>query len=60
MVRVSVPGGVLTADQYLAMDKLCDAVGNGTLRITTRQGIQSHFVHRATSDPCSPPSTTTW
>ncbi|MBK5222890.1 MAG: NADPH-dependent assimilatory sulfite reductase hemoprotein subunit [Acidimicrobiia bacterium] len=46
MVRVSIPGGVLTADQYLAMDKLSDAVGNGTLRITTRQGIQFHFVRK--------------
>jgi sulfite reductase (ferredoxin) len=44
MVRVSVPGGVLTADQYLALDRLCDVVGNGTLRITSRQGIQFHFV----------------
>jgi sulfite reductase (ferredoxin) len=44
MVRVSIPGGVLTAEQYLVMDKLCDAVGNGTLRVTTRQGIQYHFV----------------
>ena len=44
MVRVSVPGGVLTAEQYLALDRLCDVVGNGTLRITSRQGIQFHFV----------------
>jgi sulfite reductase (ferredoxin) len=46
MVRVSVPGGVLTAEQYLTMDKLADAVGNATLRITTRQGIQYHFVRK--------------
>jgi sulfite reductase (ferredoxin) len=44
MVRVSVPGGVLTAEQYLALDRLCDVVGNGTLRVTSRQGIQFHFV----------------
>ena len=30
MVRVSIPGGILNAEQYLSMDKLCDAVGNGT------------------------------
>lgn len=46
MVRVSIPGGVLEPQQYLAMDKLADAVGNGTLRITTRQGIQFHFVRK--------------
>ena len=46
MVRAGIPGGVLTAQQYLAMDKLADAVGNSTLRITTRQGLQYHFVRK--------------
>ena len=46
MVRVSIPGGVLTAEQYLAMDTLCDEVASGTLRITSRQGIQYHFVRK--------------
>jgi sulfite reductase beta subunit-like hemoprotein len=46
MVRVSIPGGTLNAEQYLSMDKLCDAVGNGILRITSRQGIQYHFVRK--------------
>ncbi|MDQ6784716.1 MAG: NADPH-dependent assimilatory sulfite reductase hemoprotein subunit [Actinomycetota bacterium] len=46
MVRVSIPGGILTAEQYLAMDTLCDAVASGTLRITSRQGIQYHFVRK--------------
>jgi sulfite reductase (ferredoxin) len=44
MVRASIPGGVLTADQYLAADRLADEVGNATLRITTRQGLQWHLV----------------
>ena len=46
MVRTGIPGGVLTADQYLVMDKLADAVGNGTLRITTRQDLQFHRVYK--------------
>jgi sulfite reductase (ferredoxin) len=46
MVRASVPGGALTAEQYLAMDKLADVVGNSTLRITSRQGLQYHFVRK--------------
>jgi len=29
------------------MDRLADEVANGTLRITTRQGIQYHFTHKA-------------
>jgi sulfite reductase (ferredoxin) len=44
MVRVRMPGGVLTAAQYLALDGLSDQFGNATLRITTRQGIQFHGV----------------
>ena len=43
MVRVGVPGGVLTADQYLTLDRLAD-IGDGSLRITTRQDIQYHYV----------------
>ncbi|MFT8244267.1 NADPH-dependent assimilatory sulfite reductase hemoprotein subunit [Roseomonas sp. BN140053] len=46
MVRVRIPGGVLTADQYLEMDRLADSVSNTTLRITTRQAIQFHGVLR--------------
>lgn len=47
MVRASVPGGALTAAQYLELDKLCDAVGNATMRITSRQGVQFHFVAKS-------------
>ncbi|MFA9432267.1 NADPH-dependent assimilatory sulfite reductase hemoprotein subunit [Egicoccus sp. AB-alg2] len=44
MVRASIPGGVTTAEQYLACDRLADEVADGTLRITTRQGLQWHKV----------------
>lgn len=44
MVRSRIPGGVLTAEQYLAEDAIAGRYGNGTLRITTRQGIQLHGV----------------
>src|SRR5262245_39175336 len=44
MVRTAVPGGKLTSDQLLAELDLCDEVGNTTLRITTRQGLQLHGV----------------
>jgi sulfite reductase (ferredoxin) len=43
MVRVGIPGGALTAEQYLTLDRLAD-LGGGTLRITTRQAIQYHYV----------------
>ena len=44
MIRCKIPGGVVTADQYLALDRLAEEYANGTLRITTRQGIQFHGV----------------
>src|SRR4051812_48204918 len=44
MVRCKMPGGKLTAEQYLAMDDLAGQYANGTLRFTTRQGIQLHGV----------------
>ncbi len=44
MVRSKLPGGRLTAAQYLAHDALADQFGDGTLRITTRQDFQLHGV----------------
>ena len=44
VVRTKLPGGRLTSDQLLAELELCDEFGNGTLRITTRQGLQIHGV----------------
>ena len=44
MVRSRIPGGKVTAEQFLAELDLCDRFGNGTLRITTRQGFQLHGV----------------
>lgn len=44
MVRTKFPGGTLTADQYLACDRLATDYGNNTLRITTRQDFQFHGV----------------
>src|SRR5438132_5972073 len=44
MVRCKIPGGRLTARQYIAVDDLAGAYANGTLRFTSRQGIQLHGV----------------
>src|ERR1700730_3770710 len=44
MVRVRIPGGRLTAEQYLSLDKIGDDYANGSLRVTTRQSIQFHGV----------------
>ena len=44
MVRVRIVGGKLTADQFLACHELARTLGNGTMRITTRQEFQLHGV----------------
>ena len=43
MVRTSVPGGVIALDQWLALDRLAE-LADGAMRLTTRQGVQYHFV----------------
>src|SRR5260370_19290694 len=47
MVRARIRGGRLTADQYLALDAIADSYANGSLRITTREGIQFQGVVKA-------------
>lgn len=44
MVRTRVPGGRVTAAQFLEELNLCDRLANGTVRITTRQAFQLHGV----------------
>ena len=51
MLRLKLPGGKLTADQYLAMDDVCREHANSTLRITTRQSFQFHGVLKGSMRP---------
>jgi sulfite reductase (NADPH) hemoprotein beta-component len=44
LIRARVPGGVTTAQQWLAMDELADKYGDKTLKLTTRQAFQFHGV----------------
>ncbi|MEI7479406.1 MAG: NADPH-dependent assimilatory sulfite reductase hemoprotein subunit, partial [Actinomycetes bacterium] len=46
MLRVAIPGGRLTADQWLALDTLADEVADGSIRLTTRQAVQFHGVYK--------------
>jgi sulfite reductase (ferredoxin) len=52
MIRSKLPGGALTAEQYLAHDRIAGDLGNGTLRITTRQGFQLHGVLKGDLKSC--------
>jgi sulfite reductase (ferredoxin) len=47
MLRTKSPGGFLPARLYLAVDRLADSHGNGTIRVTTREGLQLHGVRKA-------------
>nr|APP88048.1 ferredoxin-sulfite reductase [Paulinella micropora] len=44
MLRLRNPGGRVPAQLYLAIDKLSEQLGNGTLRISTRQAFQMHGI----------------
>jgi sulfite reductase (NADPH) hemoprotein beta-component len=44
MIRVRLPGGVCSPAQWLKLDELARAHGGETLRITTRQTFQFHWV----------------
>src|SRR4026209_1572428 len=45
MVRASVPGGVISREQWLALDDVAQLADN-KLRLTTRQGVQYHVVYK--------------
>ena len=47
MVRVRMPGGKCTPEQYLAVDELARTIGNETIRITTRQEFQLHGIPKS-------------
>ncbi len=44
MIRVRVPGGICSPQQWLEMDRLANTYANKTLKLTTRQAYQFHGV----------------
>ena len=51
MIRLRIPGGDITAEQWLALQDSCERNGTGTIKITTRQTIQFHGVVKARMKP---------
>ena len=47
MLRVAIPGGRLTAAQWLALDTIADEVADGSIRLTTRQAVQFHGIGKS-------------
>lgn len=46
MVRLRVPGGVVSPGQWLAVDRIARQYGKGTIRLTSRQSLQLHGVSK--------------
>jgi sulfite reductase (NADPH) hemoprotein beta-component len=44
MIRIRLPAGIVTPEQWLKLDALARDHGNDTIRITTRQTFQFHWV----------------
>jgi sulfite reductase (NADPH) hemoprotein beta-component len=44
MIRLRIPGGVVTAQQWLVLDEIARVYANSSLRATTRQTFQFHGV----------------
>ena len=44
MIRIRMPAGICTPEQWLKLDEIATTYANGTLRATTRQTFQYHGV----------------
>ena len=44
MIRIRVPGGVASAQQWIETDRLATQFANGTIKLTTRQAFQFHGI----------------
>jgi sulfite reductase (NADPH) hemoprotein beta-component len=51
MLRARLPGGVCTPAQWLAIDAVGQELGNGTIRLTTRQTFQYHGILKRNLKP---------
>ena len=51
MIRLRIPGGLLTSQQWIAAHHIAGRYSTGTIKITTRQTIQLHGVLRSDIKP---------
>jgi sulfite reductase (ferredoxin) len=47
MIRLRIPGGDVHPELWLALDEISERFGRSTVRLTTRQSIQIHFIPKA-------------
>lgn len=51
MIRLRIPGGVITAQQWQGIYQIAKKYGTGVVKITTRQTVQLHGVLKANMKP---------
>src|SRR5215218_3410330 len=51
MIRLRLPGGILTPQQWLALHHIAGEHSTGVIKITTRQTIQLHGVYKSHVKP---------
>ncbi|ODA79711.1 hypothetical protein RJ55_05305 [Drechmeria coniospora] len=51
MIRCRLPGGIATPEQWVQMDDISTALGNETMKLTTRQTFQFHGVVKGKLKP---------
>ena len=51
MVRMRIPGGIVTPAQWLTIEKLAKERANGTIRLTTRETVQFHGILKGNLRP---------
>src|ERR1700737_1040958 len=51
MIRLRLPGGILTPDQWIAIHHIAGQHSTGVIKITTRQTIQLHGVYKSNVKP---------
>ena len=51
MVRMRIPGGIVTPAQWLTIEKMAKERANGTIRLTTRETVQFHGILKGNLRP---------
>ena len=51
MIRLRMPGGILTAEQWIALNDIAGQDSTDELKVTTRQTIQLHGVYKSRLKP---------
>jgi sulfite reductase (NADPH) hemoprotein beta-component len=51
MVRMRIPGGIVTPAQWLTIEQLARERANGTIRLTTRETVQFHGILKSNLRP---------